>query len=266
MAMSEAWRAKREEINKQIEEQDNKIAGIRAGIDGRAAEQLKSLVIHENNLKDRLCDIDRVIGDVSDDIASTMAKQSAIEEAKKEIQRIEANKDTVNTEISEWVYLRNACGKNGLQAMEIDGAAPIITGYANELLSQAFGSLYTVKFLTQDDNGKECLDIITITDDGEEVLLENLSGGQKVWVLMALRLAMTLLSKEKSGRNFQTAFFDEMDGALDSENAVNFISMYRAFMEIGQFETIPFISHKPECRSMADHVLMFEKGKNPYWM
>ena len=116
----------------------------------------------------------------------------------------------------------------------------------------AFGPLFTVKFRTQDEVGREVLDIISIGEDGEEVLLENLSGGQKIWILMALRLAMTLLSKEKSGRVFETAFFDEMDGPLDPDNSLNFISMYQAFMKVGGFTAILFISHKPSCRNMAD--------------
>jgi DNA repair exonuclease SbcCD ATPase subunit len=222
----------------------------------------------EDRIKKITNSIDRAeitISEITTKIAKLQGELGGIAEAEAQLQKANEEKFRIQADIADWTYIRNACGKNGLQAMEIDGAAPIITGFANDLLSQAFGSLYTVKFQTQDENGKECLDIITITDDGEEVLLENLSGGQKVWILMALRLAMTLLSKEKSGRNFQTSFFDELDGALDSENAVNFISMYRAFMEIGHFEAIPFISHKQECRSMADHVLMFEPGKNPYW-
>lgn len=191
-------------------------------------------------------------------IGQMKAEQSALTAA-------ETEKTRITQDISEWKYLQNACGKNGLQAMEIDGAAPLITGYANSLLSQAFGPLFTVKLLTQDEAGKECLDIMVITEDGEEVLLENLSGGQKVWNLMALRLAMTLLSKEKSGHTFLTAYADELDGALDPDNSVSFVNMYRAFMTAGGFQDFLFISHKPSCRAMADNVLHFEHGKQPYW-
>jgi ABC-type siderophore export system fused ATPase/permease subunit len=36
-------------------------------------------------------------------------------------------------------------------------------------------------------------------------------------------------------------------------------------MTVGDFKTIFFISHKPECRNMADHILRFEHGKGPEW-
>jgi len=186
-------------------------------------------------------------------------------EAEKELLEIQGQKGLLIRNASEWTYLRNACSKNGLQALEIDGAAPLITSFANDLLSQAFGPLFSVKFRTLDDEGKECLDIVTIADDGTEVLLENLSGGQRVWILMALRLAMTLLSQEKSGRVYESAFADEMDGPLDPDNSVNFVKMYQAFMQIGKFKTLYFISHKPSCRSLAENILTFEPGENPKW-
>jgi ABC-type lipoprotein export system ATPase subunit len=62
-----------------------------------------------------------------------------------------------------------------------------------------------------------------------------------------------------------TAFSDESDGSLDPENALNYVSMYRSFMQVGGFDDFLFISHRPECRNMADNVLVFEHGKSPYW-
>jgi DNA repair protein SbcC/Rad50 len=262
-SISEAWNTKKAALDDQIAEQRKKLAAIK--IDTSAVEELKAIEKEIQIVSESIKTTETAIADTSTKIDTLQGELSGMQEAEEQLRKTNEDKIRVNADIADWTYIKNACGKNGLQAMEIDGAAPIITGFANDLLSRAFGSLYTVKFRTQDDEGKECLDIITITDDGEEVLLDNLSGGQRVWILMALRLAMTLLSKEKGGRNFQTAFFDEMDGALDSDNAVNFVNLYKSFMDIGHFETIPFISHKPECRSMADHVLMFEAGKNPYW-
>ncbi|MFA5322557.1 MAG: SMC family ATPase [Smithella sp.] len=265
LAISGEWNERAAFLDAQIDQRKEKINEITACIDEDADGKLTGAEIAIENINKSISLADYSITEAGKEIAAKENELSGMAEAETQLQKANEDKLRVQADIADWTYIRNACGKNGLQALEIDGAAPLITGYANDLLSKAFGSLYTVKFRTQDDEGKECLDIIVITEDGTEVLLDNLSGGQKVWSLMALRLAMTLLSKEKSGRNFQTAFFDEMDGALDSDNAVNFIELYKSFMNIGHFETIPFISHKQECRSMADHVLMFEVGKQPYW-
>lgn len=264
-AIYDVWAAKKNTINDQILEQRRKCDAIIGNINKSAGNELAAVDYEIEQATKQISETEQAIADTSARIAKLQGELSGLRDAEEQLRKSTEDRLRVAANIADWTYLKNACGKNGLQAMEIDGAAPIITGFANDLLSQAFGSLYTVKFRTQDDEGKECLDIIVIADDGEEVLLDNLSGGQRVWILMALRLAMTLLSKEKGGRNFETAFFDEMDGALDSDNAVNFVNLYKSFMDIGHFSTIPFISHKPECRSMADHVLMFEAGKNPYW-
>lgn len=213
----------------------------------------------------RIPAVEREIQAAREKIATLQAELTRIEQAEKELEGVRAERERLVREQAEWSYIQVACGKKGLQALEIDGAAPLITARANELLALAFGPLFTVRFRTQDDEGREVLDIMVIAEDGTEVLLDNLSGGQRVWILKALRLSMTLLSAEKSGRSFETFFSDEEDGALDVDNARNFIALYQAFMEKGGFGNGIYISHKPECRAFADHVLKFEAGKNPAW-
>ncbi len=178
----------------------------------------------------------------------------------KQLAEIEAKGSIIEAQVSEWTYLRNALSKDGIRALEIDSVAPSISAYANQILFNTFGPAYSVKLKTQDDEGREVLDILAIEEDGRETLLEDLSGGEKCWSLKALRLAMTLIAKQKSGRAFETAMADEEDGALDAENAQNFIRLYRSFMEAGGFESCLFISHRPECVAMADNVLEFGEG------
>ena len=163
----------------------------------------------------------------------------------------------VSGEASEWSYLKAACGKKGLQALEIDAVSPTIEAYANDLLISTFGPGNTIRFETQDPDGKEVLNIVVMDPDGSETLLENKSGGEAVWILKALRLALTLLSKEKSGRDFQTVLMDEEDGALSPANAVKFIGLYRSMMDIGGFDDCFYISHKQEAVGLANHRLIF---------
>lgn len=193
-------------------------------------------------------------------LAGIDAQIKAIEEKERRLTEIQGKRRIILTEASEWEYLKNACSKDGLRALEIDSVAPTISAYANDLLSRTFGPLFQVRFRTQNDDGKEVLDILAIRDDGTESLIENLSGGERVWILKALRLAMTLVSKEKSGRELGTAYADEEDGALDPENGQNFIQLYRSFIATGGFQDMFYISHKPDCVEMADHVLRFNGG------
>ena len=264
-AMAEAWRVKKAELERQIDAQHVKLEALQLQIDVKASDALDVTEHEIKLLANRIVVAERAIAETAGRFSKLQADLAGIAGIKLQIEQAQENRTRIMTDVSEWNYLRNACGKNGLQAMEIDATAPLISHFANDLLSHAFGPLFSVKLLTQNADGKECLDIVVISEDGEEILLDNLSGGQKIWVLMALRLAMTLLSKEKSGRNFEAFFADEIDGPLDSENAGNFVQMYQAFMKIGGFKSGYFISHKESCRSLADNILMFEPGKSPYF-
>jgi DNA repair exonuclease SbcCD ATPase subunit len=191
-----------------------------------------------------------------------MAKvKERISELNADRERIVTTQTQVKTELSEWQYLKTACGKKGLQALEIDAVSPAIESYANELLISTFGPQNTIRLETQDNDMKEVLNIVVLDPDGSETMLENKSGGEKVWVLKALRLALTLLSKEKSGRNFKTVLMDEEDGALSPQNAVRFIGLYRSMMDLGGIESCYYISHKAEAVGLANHRLVFESNR-----
>lgn len=239
----------------------NEIAAADANINKDAETNLPVINNSIDLIKSSITDHNAKIAEISGTILSLEKEIVQKEQAQNDFEAKAKERSRVIAESSEWAYLKNACGKDGLRALEIDSVAPVVTGYANDLLLSTFGPAYTVKFRTQDEEtGREVLDILVIREDGSEVLLDNLSGGEKVWSLKALRLAMTLISKEKSGKAFGSVFCDEEDGALDTDNAQHFISLYRSFMASGGFDDCYFISHKPECVSMADHVIEFGNG------
>lgn len=211
--------------------------------------------------------IEGEVFDLKAEIANTEGKIKAAAEAEERLKEKQAERDRIIKEISEWAYLKDACSKDGLRALETNAVLPRIMLYSNELTTSAFGPDCTIKIVDQNEEGKEIFDIKIIDEDGEEVLLSNRSGGQQIWPLKALRLAMARISKEKSGRNFQTLLSDEEDGGLDIDNAMRFVSLYRAIITPSRetkertFENCFFISHKEETISMADHVIEFgERG------
>jgi len=243
MQKRNAWEQREIAINAIIDSHARTLFHLESEIDNAAEGAIKALngEITSIEVVD-LPNIEKGIQTAREKIAKLQGELDKMADAEKELVEVQAEKEKITREISEWTYLKNACGKNGLQALELDGASPLIMGYANELLSETFGPAYSVKLRTLDEDGSECFDILVINEDGQEVLLKNYSGGEKVWTLKSLRLAMTLLSKEKSGRNFESFFSDEEDGALDVDNAKNFIALYRAFMNKGAFQSGYYIS------------------------
>jgi len=209
--------------------------------------------------------LEKEIQTAREKVATLRAELTRIEEAEKELEKVRGERGTLAAQVSRWRYLQNVCGKNGLQALEIDGAAPLISTRANELLMEGYGPQMTVRIDTQDEEGREDLDIKVLSEHGTDSLKDK-SGGEKIWLLHPIRLAMALLSKEKSGREFDVAFMDEIDGPLDREGAAtNFMEMYRPFMRLGGIRQLFFITHREACLSYADHVLRFQAGKNPEW-
>lgn len=241
----------------QINDLTHTVQSLRSNIDADIGQKVKNEEARIRQLKSDITTTSKAITELQGEISRLERTKEETLKKQQEIAEKEALRKTVLQELSEWQYLKAACSKDGLRALEIDSVAPMISGYANSLLATTFAPDYSLQFKTLDEEtGREILDILVNRENGS-VLLENLSGGEKVWCLKALRLAMTLVAKEKSGKRLETALSDEEDGALDGDNALNFISLYRAFADEGAFSSCLFISHKPECVAMADHVLMF---------
>ena len=218
-------------------------------------------VINKNIMLIKSSIIDRTdkITEISGTILSLEKEIAQKEQAKKDFEVKTKKRAQIINESSEWTYMKNACPAT--RVLEIDSVAPVVTGYANDLLLSTFGTGETIKIKTLDEEtSREIFDILVIRENGKEVLLDDLSGGERVWNLKALGLGITLISKEKSGKNFMCAFADEEDGSLDIDNAQNFVRLYRSFMPAGGFNDFYFISHKPECVAMADHVIKFGDG------
>ena len=231
-------------VEKQIDDQvDTAIASLREK-HASITEQLGKLTEQNRLTTQRLTKL-----------KEQMAQKAVLQ---KQLTSLKADHAKVSEEAREWSYLKYACSKDGFRALEIDSVAPAIAAAANELLHSTFGSGTSIEIITQDpETSKEILDIMVHTADGDCTEITMFSGGEKVWLLKACRLALTMISKERSGRIIQTCFADEEDGALDPDKALQFVNLYRAFIVQGDFHTGFFISHKPACIAMADHLITF---------
>lgn len=220
----------------------------------------ESLPVIEQSIKDLKTAITTQADAITEHASKLVLLEAEVnkkERAQKELEEKKLDSERLVNEASEWFYIQIGCSAKGLRALEIDAVAPLITGYANDLLVGTFGPNAMVTLRTQNDEGREILDIQVVDENGDIVVLGNRSGGQQVWALKAIRLAMALISKEKSGRDFRTILSDEETGPLDDENAQKYILLYRAFMEQGGFDTSFYITHNPNCVALADHVVDF---------
>lgn len=164
--------------------------------------------------------------------------------------------------------LERALGRDGVQALEIDAAAPRVSDLANDLLRASYGPRFTVELQTirpAEGNRKQREVFDVIVHDGERPggprAIESYSGGEAVLLDEALKLALALFNAERHGVQVATLWRDECDGKLDGENARRYPPMLRRAMQVGGFRNVFYVSHRDEVIAQADAVVHVAGGK-----
>lgn len=141
--------------------------------------------------------------------------------------------------------LAAAFGKNGIQAMIIDGAIPEIEREANALLSRMTDNRMHVSFETQREAKTtggviETLDI-RIADELGQRAYELYSGGEAFRVNFAIRIALSKLLAHRAGARLQTLIIDEGFGTQDSQGRERLVECINSISD--EFEKILVITH-----------------------
>lgn len=208
----------------------------------------------------QVSNLDRESKGIEADIVRLEENVKTADTAAKSVKEFTDRRKMLSIKHAAWLYVQNKCGKDGIQALEINSVAPSIVESANALLEKAFGPAARVDIKTLDADGKEILELVCIDNEGEEVPIKNRSGGEQRYGMLPMRLAMAALSRRKSGINLQTMFLDEADDGLSEEAAISYTNLYRAFQDLHGFQKIFFISHKAFCINLADHVIELGPG------
>lgn len=196
------------------------------------------------------------------DIASIESNIDQIKKNEEKIKKLNAEKSRIENEIREWTFLTKAFDKTGIPVLKLENSGIEITTIANELLSifeNKFRIVFeTTKLKADKKNFKESFDINVVEEEGVTEL-SNKSGGERVWIETALRLAVSLVVRQQ-GKNIQTSFADEVDGALDLNNAHLFLEMLRnAHNKSGVHNTF-FITHRPELIDLIPQRISLSDG------
>lgn len=166
---------------------------------------------------------------------------------------------TVEDEGLAWATLARACGRDGLQRLEIDAAGPVVSDLANQLLRVGWGARFSIDIVTQvataDGTATKEKFTILVTDNdhaGEARDIGDLSGGEGVVVNEAVRAALSCYVNLRSRRPCRTIWRDEADGALHAESGPRYVAMLRKLRELSGAEHLFFITHRPESMALAD--------------
>ncbi len=183
-------------------------------------------------------------------IASAEATLQRLEKLQEEVSGNEANIRTLMKSLEEWKFFQRACSKEGIPALELDAAGPAVSRIANDLLASSFGVRFQIAFETTrlSKDGKKQLETFDIRIMGEagEKHIEDLSGGEQVWIERAISEAIAIYLSRKSGKEYLTTFQDESDGALDPENKQNYLRMLQESFRLGRRAFTFVITQSPE--------------------
>ena len=210
-------------------------------------EELKNAVAKaQNELKIIADQRSILLGDIQ--FREEMLKE--LDDLSSEAKTIEEESSSVLRKLESWRLLQRACSKDGIPALELDAAGPAVSRIANDLLASAFGTRFQISFETtkmSKDNKKqlETFEIRVYGEDGEKSI-EDLSGGQRVWIEKAIQEAIAIYLSEKSGKEYLTSYADESDGALDPENKEHFLAMLRESFKLGRRHFTFLITQTPE--------------------
>lgn len=218
---------------------------------------------------DRINVLTRGIQDSQQQIANRKAENKTLEY---EIKRLDGYKTQVSDIknqikehqqlLKEYQLLSKSFSNEGIQALELDSAAPEISDITNAILNETYGDRFTISFDTQRDtkDGRKIDDFIIYVFDaetGRKKKLDVLSSGEGIWVKNALYYAFSVIRSRRTGFCFKTRFLDEADGALDTEARAKYLRMIEVAHRMCNATQTILITHSQEIKEIVDQKIEF---------
>ena len=159
--------------------------------------------------------------------------------------------------------LEEAFGKNGVPALLIEQALPMIELKANEILDRLSGGAMSIRFITQREykdkkrvDLKETLDI-QIQDRAGVRDYEMFSGGESFRINFAIRLALSHVLAQRAGARLQTLVIDEGFGSQDEIGRQRLTEAIALVQD--DYKKILVITHIDALKDIFDTQLHVEK-------
>lgn len=219
---------------------------------------------------DKIARLNRGILDSQQQIATLTAEISALEREKNALNQNETLVKKIRKEIKEhqdnikdYIIIRDSFSNTGIQAIELDSAAPEISDITNSILHSSYGERFTIKFETKRDtkDKKKTIDdfVIMVFDSrsGNWKVLEDLSQGEGLWIKQALYYSFSVIRARRTGFCFKTRFLDESDSPLDStETRLLYLKMIEMAHQLSNASKTILITHSTEIKTMVDQKII----------
>lgn len=177
----------------------------------------------------------------------------SLKEKKKELTKLAEERE-------DHLFLAEAFGKKGIQAVIIENAVPEIEDEANRILSRLSDNRMHVALVTQHKTRSgsiaETLDIV-IADEIGTRNYELYSGGEAFKVNFAIRIALSRLLARRAGARLETLIIDEGFGSQDEPSREKLVRAIKSIQT--DFRKILVITHILEVREMFPVQIVVQK-------
>jgi DNA repair exonuclease SbcCD ATPase subunit len=200
------------------------------------------------------------------DIAAANAGLEASEVSRARADELAEEVRRAEEEMTDWRLLQQDLGRDGVQALEIDGVGPELTEIANELLRTCYGTRFMVEITTTrpravgEGDTEGCWVLVTDNLKQRTSEAKTFSGGERVMISEAINLAILALVCKRTGDREPTIVRDETAAALSAGNAPRYIAMLRRAAAMIGASKVLYVSHDPESQALADSRLVFSSG------
>lgn len=200
--------------------------------------------------------------------AVTMREQARyqieqIVKAEEDIKSMELEIFKTNEDVQLYEELASAFGRNGIQALMIERAVPMLENTAKELLARLSDNKMTIKLELKEGRIDRATGLpseelnITISDEQGTRSYETFSGGETFRIDFAIRIAMSKLLASRSGSPLPILFIDEGFGSQDTIGQGRLIEVIQSISE--DFEKIIVITHIDSMKENFDQQIEISK-------
>lgn len=206
----------------------------------------------------RLAEIEPVLGawrTEKENLSARMAVlESQLDHTSGELKTLESDRQELaqaHAELADYLFLSEAFGKRGIQAVIIENAVPEIESEANYILSKLSDNQMHIALATQHKTKAgttvETLDLL-IGDELGTRSYELYSGGEAFKVDFAVRLALSRLLARRAGARLETLIIDEGFGSQDELSRERIVRAINSIKD--EFARILVITHIAEVKDM----------------
>ncbi|ARM75002.1 DNA double-strand break repair ATPase Rad50 [Acidianus manzaensis] len=242
-----------------IKEIDNEIQTINAEIlrldfdEAKYNELINSINTLNQEVNSMSQEISRILGKLEADKKSLEQINSELEKLKTSIDKI----PQIEKGLSKLEKLRNDLSGSGLQNFIISNVKPKIENNLNDILSMfnlSF-SRVSVDFEIGGKSKKGKTKITAFNTAGYDLDIEMLSGGERISIALALRLAIARALLDEIG----FMILDEPTIHLDEERRRELLNIIRSAMSI--VPQIIIVTHDDEVKEISDYIInVYKKG------